>query len=184
VRGVRHSVGFDWNPETKQLYFTDNGRDWMSEDVPRRTQPRDQDREHFGAPYCLQGNIVDPEFGWGNHAAITRRRSACWPHAAALGMRFIPAACSRRPTRTRSHRPARLLEPVQKNWRRCHRSQAQQDGTMKSMERSSPASSKTTSISAGPVDIMQLKDGSILVSDDWNGAVYRVTYGKQKVAGQ
>src|ERR1700736_6069798 len=66
ARGVRHSVGFDWNPDTKQLYFTDNGRDWMSEDVPQDELNRvTKVGEDFGAPYCYQGNIADPELGWG-----------------------------------------------------------------------------------------------------------------------
>src|ERR1700723_862220 len=65
--GVRNSVGFDWNPETRQLYFTDNGRDWMSEDVPQDELNRvTKIGEDFGAPYCWQGNIPDTEFGWGH----------------------------------------------------------------------------------------------------------------------
>ncbi|HXQ08303.1 MAG TPA: PQQ-dependent sugar dehydrogenase, partial [Bradyrhizobium sp.] len=65
--GVRNSVGFDWHPETKQLYFTDNGRDWMSEDVTQDELNRvTKVGEDFGAPYCYQGNISDPEFGWGH----------------------------------------------------------------------------------------------------------------------
>src|SRR6201981_3027097 len=64
--GARHSVGCDWHPETKQCSFSDNGRDWMSEDVPQDELNRvTKAGEHFGAPYCLQGNIPDPEFGWG-----------------------------------------------------------------------------------------------------------------------
>ena len=104
ARGVRNTVGFDWNPETKQLYFTDNGRDWMSEDMPEDELNRvTKVGEHFGAPYCLQGNLVDPEFGWGKSCATTRRRSACW---ARIRPRWAcgstPATCSRRPTRTPS----------------------------------------------------------------------------------
>ena len=57
--GVRNSVGFDWNPETKQMYFTDNGRDWLSESVPEDELNRvTKVGEDFGAPYCYQGNIV------------------------------------------------------------------------------------------------------------------------------
>ena len=76
ARGVRNTVGFDWNPESKQLYFTDNGRDWMSEDVPEDELNRiTRVGEHFGAPYCLQGNIVDPEFGSGKSCAEQDGRS-------------------------------------------------------------------------------------------------------------
>ena len=88
--GVRNSVGFDWNPETKQLYFTDNGRDWMSEDVPQDELNRvTKVGEDFGAPYCYQGNIPDPEFGWGHSCSdYTPPVGLMGPHAAALGMRF------------------------------------------------------------------------------------------------
>src|SRR5215510_6731153 len=90
ARGVRNTVGFDWNPENKQLYFTDNGRDWMSEDVPEDELNRiTKVGEHFGAPYCLQGNIVDPEFGWGKSCSeFTAPVGLMGPHSAALGMRF------------------------------------------------------------------------------------------------
>ena len=90
ARGVRNTVGFDWHPETKQLYFTDNGRDWMSEDVPEDELNRiTKVGEHFGAPYCLQGNIVDPEFGWGKSCSeFTAPVGLLGPHSASLGMRF------------------------------------------------------------------------------------------------
>ena len=67
ARGVRNTVGFDWNPVNKELYFTDNGRDWLSEDMPEDELNRiTKEGEHFGSPYCYQGNIPDPEFGWGH----------------------------------------------------------------------------------------------------------------------
>ena len=88
--GVRNSVGFDWNPENKQMYFTDNGRDWMSEDVPQDKLNRvTKVGEDFGVPYCYQGNIPDPEFGWGHSCSeFTPPVGLMGPHAAALGMRF------------------------------------------------------------------------------------------------
>ena len=88
--GVRNSVGFDWNPETKQMYFTDNGRDWMSEDVPQDELNRvTKVGEDFGAPYCYQGNISDPEFGWGHSCNdYTPPVGLMGPHTASLGMRF------------------------------------------------------------------------------------------------
>ena len=90
ARGVRNTVGFDWHPENKQLYFTDNGRDWLSEDVPEDELNRvTKVGEHFGAPYCLQGNIVDPELGWGKSCSdYTAPVGLMGPHSAALGMRF------------------------------------------------------------------------------------------------
>src|ERR1700746_2091573 len=88
--GVRNSVGFDWNPETKQMYFTDNGRDWLSEDVPQDELNRvTKVGEDFGAPYCYQGNISDPEFGWGHSCSeFPPPVGLMGPHAAALGFRF------------------------------------------------------------------------------------------------
>ncbi|HYI26822.1 MAG TPA: PQQ-dependent sugar dehydrogenase, partial [Bradyrhizobium sp.] len=90
ARGVRNTVGFDWHPETKQLYFTDNGRDWASEDVPEDELNRvTKVGEHFGTPYCMQGNIVDPEHGWGKSCSdYTAPVGLLGPHSAALGMRF------------------------------------------------------------------------------------------------
>src|SRR5262245_24613934 len=90
ARGVRNTVGFDWHPATKQLYFTDNGRDSMSEDVPEDELNRiTKVGEHFGAPFCVQGNIVDPEFGWGKSCSeFTAPVGLLGPHSAALGLRF------------------------------------------------------------------------------------------------
>src|SRR6204780_3040846 len=88
--GVRNSVGFDWNPENKQMYFTDNGRDWMSEDVPEDKLNRvSKVGEDFGVPYCYQGNLPDPEFGWGHSCSeFTPPVTLMGPHSASLGMRF------------------------------------------------------------------------------------------------
>ena len=108
ARGVRNTVGFDWHPETKQLYFTDNGRDWMSEDVPEDELNRiTKVGEHFGAPYCLQGNIVDPEFGWGKSCSeYTAPVALAGPAFRGAGHALLyRQACSRRPTRTRSSSP-------------------------------------------------------------------------------
>ena len=91
ARGVRNTVGFDFHPQTGELWFTDNQRDWLSEDLPndelnRLTRPGQQ---HFGYPYCHQGDFADPEFGWGKSCADFAKPAALLgPHAAPLGMRF------------------------------------------------------------------------------------------------
>ena len=129
ARGVRNTVGFDWNPETKQLYFTDNGRDWMSEDVPEDELNRvTKVGEHFGAPYCLQGNIVDPEFGWGKSCSdYTAPVGLMGPHAAALGMRFYTGSMF-----PKTYKNAIIVarhgswNRSQESWRRRRRRQAQQ----------------------------------------------------------
>ncbi len=92
ARGIRQVVGMDWHPVTKQLYFTENQRDWLSEEFPedklnRLTNPG---KDNFGFPYCHQGNMPDPEFGWGHDckAEFTQPLVLLGPHSAPLGMRF------------------------------------------------------------------------------------------------
>ncbi len=185
ARGVRNTVGFDWNPENKQLYFTDNGRDWMSEDVPQDELNRvTKAGEHFGAPYCLQGNIVDPEFGWGKSCSdYTAPVGLLGPHSAALGMRFYTGNMF-----PKAYKNA-IIVARHGSWNRSKKVggdvvvvKLNKDGTMKSMEPFITGFLEDNKYIGRPVDVMQMKDGSLLVSDDWNGAVYRVTYGKQKVA--
>ena len=185
--GVRNSVGFDWNPVNKQLYFSDNGRDWMSEDVPNDELNRiTKVGEHFGAPYCYQGNIPDPEFGWGHSCSeFTPPVGLMGPHAAALGIRFYTgnmfpksyknvAIIARHGSWNRSKKFGGDVVAVRLN----------KDGTVKTIEPLITGFLEDNKYVGRPVDVMQMKDGSLLVSDDWNGAVWRVSYGKQKVAGQ
>ena len=187
ARGVRNTVGFDWNPETKQLYFTDNGRDWMSEDVPQDELNRvTKVGEHFGAPYCLQGNISDPEFGWGHSCSeFTPPVGLMGPHSASLGMRFYTGSMF-----PKSYKNA-IIVARHGSWNRSKKVggdvvvvKLNKDGTVKSMEPLITGFLEDNKYIGRPVDVLQMKDGSLLVSDDWNGAVYRVTYGKPKVAAR
>ncbi len=187
AKGVRNTVGFDWNPETKQLYFTDNGRDWMSEDVPEDELNRvTKVGEHFGAPYCLQGNIVDPEFGWGKSCSdYTAPVALLGPHSASLGMRFYTGSMFPKAYKNQ------IIVARHGSWNRTKKVggdvlvvKLNKDGTVKSTEPLITGFIEDNKYIGRPVDVMQMKDGSLLVSDDWNGAVYRVTYGKQKVAGK
>ncbi|MBR1198506.1 PQQ-dependent sugar dehydrogenase [Bradyrhizobium sp. AUGA SZCCT0240] len=186
ARGVRMTVGFDWHPENKQLYFTDNGRDWMSEDVPEDELNRiTKVGEHFGAPYCLQGNIVDPEFGWGKSCSdYTAPVGLLGPHSAALGMRFYTGNMF-----PKSYKNA-IFIARHGSWNRTKKvggdvlvARLNKDGSVKSVEPFLTGFVEDNKYIGRPVDVLQLKDGSLLVSDDYNGAVYRITYGKQKVAG-
>jgi glucose/arabinose dehydrogenase len=187
ARGVRNTVGFDWHPETKQLYFTDNGRDWMSEDVPEDELNRiTKVGEHFGAPYCLQGNIPDPEFGWGHSCSeFTPPVGLMGPHSASLGMRFYTGNMfpktyknvifvARHGSWNRSRKFGGDIVAVRLN----------KDGTVKSVEPFITGFLENNSYIGRPVDVLPMKDGSMLVSDDWNGAVYRISYGKPKVAAR
>ncbi len=182
AKGVRNTVGFDWNPETKQLYFTDNGRDWMSETVPEDELNRvTKAGEHFGAPYCLQGNITDPEFGWDKSCAdYTAPVGLLGAHTAALGMRFY----------TGKMFPAAYKNAIfiarHGSWNKSKKlggdvvvAKLNKDGTVKSVEPFLTGFLEDNKYVGRPVDVLQMKDGSLLVSDDWNGAIYRISYGKK-----
>jgi glucose/arabinose dehydrogenase len=187
ARGIRNTVGFDWNPDTKQLYFTDNGRDWISESVPEDELNRvSKVGENFGAPYCLQGTILDPEFGWGKSCAdYTAPVGLLGAHSASLGMRFytgkaFPASyknaifVARHGSWNKSQKLGGDVVVVKLN----------KDGTVKSTEPFLTGFLDNNNYIGRPVDVLPLKDGSLLVSDDWNGAIYRITYGKPKVAAR
>jgi glucose/arabinose dehydrogenase len=179
--GVRNTVGFDWNPLNKQLYFSDNGRDWMSEDVPQDELNRvTKMGEHFGSPYCYQGNLPDPEFGWGHSCSeFTPPIMLTGPHSAGLGLRFY----------TGSMFPAKYKNAIflarHGSWNKSKKFGGDvivvylnKDGTVKSSEPFLTGFLADNKYVGRPVDVQQLADGSMLVSDDWNGAIYRITYGK------
>lgn len=187
ARGVRNTVGFDWHPETKQLYFTDNGRDWVSEDVPEDELNRiTKVGEHFGAPFCLQGNIVDPEFGWGKSCSdFIAPVGLLGPHSPSLLMRFYTGSMF-----PKGYKNVAIIAR-HGSWNRSKKvggdlvvAKFNKDGTMKSLEPFLTGFVEDNKYVGRPVDVLQLKDGSLLVSDDWNGAIYRITYGKQKVAAK
>jgi glucose/arabinose dehydrogenase len=185
--GVRNTVGFDWNPETKNLYFTDNGRDWLSETVPEDELNRvTKAGEDFGAPFCYQGNIIDQELGWGKSCSdYTPPVGLMGPHTAALGMRFYTGNMF-----PKTYKNA-IFVARHGSWNKSKKQggdvavvKLDKDGKVKSVEPFLTGFLEDNKYVGRPVDVMQLKDGSLLVSDDWNGAVYRISYGKQKVAGQ
>jgi glucose/arabinose dehydrogenase len=185
--GVRNTVGFDWNPETKQLYFTDNGRDWLSEDVPQDELNRvTKVGEDFGAPYCYQGNIPDPDFGWGHSCSeFTPPVGLMGPHTASLGIRFYTGNMF-----PKSYKNA-IIVARHGSWNRSNKAggdvvavKLNKDGTVKSIEPFITGFLENNNYQGRPVDVLQMKDGSLLVSDDYNGAVYRISHGKPKVASQ
>ncbi|WP_407166355.1 PQQ-dependent sugar dehydrogenase [Bradyrhizobium sp. ORS 111] len=185
--GVRNTVGFDWNPETKQMYFTDNGRDWLSETVPEDELNRvTKAGEDFGAPYCYQGNIIDQELGWGKSCKdYTPPVGLMGPHTASLGMRFYTGSMF-----PKTYKNA-IFVARHGSWNKTQKQggdvvvvKLNKDGTVKSVEPFLTGFLQDNKYVGRPVDVMLLKDGSLLVSDDWNGAIYRVSYGKPKVANQ
>jgi glucose/arabinose dehydrogenase len=180
--GVRNSVGFDWNPVNGDLYFSNNGRDWVSEDIPNDTLhrvPADTKRTmNFGFPYCHQGNFTDPEYGWGHSCSEFDPPAALLgPHVASLGMRFY----------TGSMFPAAYKNAIflarHGSWNRTTKLggdvvviKLKDDGSVASMEPFMTGFLENNTYHGRPVDVQALQDGSLLVSDDWNGAVWRVSY--------
>jgi glucose/arabinose dehydrogenase len=186
ARGVRNTVGFDWNPATKELYFTDNGRDWLSEDLPHDELNRvTRTGQHFGAPYCWQGNIPDPEFGWGRSCGeFVPPVALMGPHAAVLGMRFYGGTMF-----PPEYRGA-IFVARHGSWNRTEKlggdivvAKLNRDGSVKSVEPFITGFLVDNKYVGRPVDVQPLKDGSLLISDDYAGAVYRLTYGAPRTAG-
>ena len=185
--GVRNTVGFDWHPVSKQLYFSDNGRDWLSEDSPQDELNRvTKVGEHFGEPYCHQGNMLDPDFGWGRSCReFTPPVALTGPHSAGLGLRFNTGTMF-----PRKYKNAIFLAR-RGSWNRTTKFGGDvvaiflnRDGTVKSIEPFITGFIENNNYIGRPVDVEFMADGSLLVSDDFNGAVYRVTYGKPRVAGR
>jgi len=180
ARGIRQIVGMDFSPITKQLYFTENSRDWLSEDIPeeklnRLTQPG---KDNFGYPYCHQGNIADQEFGWGHSCdEFTKPIALLGPHTAALGMRFYTGN-----TFPSEYRNA-IFIARHGSWNRTKKiggdivvARLSEDGAVKSIEPFITGFIENNNYVGRPADVEFVKDGSMLISDDFNGAIYQVTY--------
>ena len=180
--GVRNTVGFDWHPQTKELWFTENGRDNMGDDQPEdELNVAPKAGLHFGYPYCHGGNILDDEFGKGKNCAdYTAPVKLVGPHVAALGMRF----------NTSDQFPADYSNAIfiaqHGSWNRTtplgYRImvvKTGEDGKVKDPEIFAEGWLKNVrDVSGRPVDIQFLPDGSLLVSDDYAGAIYRISYRK------
>jgi glucose/arabinose dehydrogenase len=182
ARGVRNSLGFDWPPRGKQLYFTDNGRDWLSEDAPGDELNRvGKPGENFGAPYCY-GNLADPQFGWGRSCdEFTAPVALLGPHTAPLGMRFYSGRMF-----PNDYRDA-IFVARHGSWNRSRKIggdvivlHLNKEGSVQSMEPFLTGFLADNSFLGRPVDVEQMRDGSLLISDDWNGVVYRVIYGRRR----
>jgi glucose/arabinose dehydrogenase len=178
ARGIRNTVGFDWHPTTKELWFTDNGRDWLGdESPPDELNHAPRPGMHFGFPYCHGTAIPDPEFGSQRRCSeFTPPVQHLGPHVAALGMRFYtgtmfpetyrqhifiaehgswnrstPIGYRVTLVRLDNHR-AVAYEPFAEGWLRDGRAWGR------------------------PVDVLVMPDGALLVSDDHAGVIYRIAY--------
>lgn len=177
AHGIRNSVGFDWHPQTKELWFTENGRDQLGDNIPPdelNTAP--QAGMHFGYPYCHAGEIPDPEFGKGKTCdSFTKPVAKLAPHTAALGMKFY----------TGSTFPANYRNTIfiaeHGSWNRSEPigyrvMMVRMNGELPVYEPFAEGWLKNGKAWGRPVDVLQLPDGSLLVSDDFANCVYRISY--------
>ncbi len=178
--GVRNTVGFTWHPTTRHLWFTDNGRDMMGDDMPAcelNCAPRDG--MHFGYPYCHQGDTPDPKFGHKRSCEeFTPPAQKLGPHVAPLGVEFILS--NTWPETYRQH----ILIAEHGSWNRSRKI-----GYRLTLVRVDPSGRCLSyepfaegwlqpgdEVWGRPVDLEWLPDGSLLVSDDFADAIYRIYY--------
>jgi len=179
ARGVRNSVGFDWDPDTHDLWFTDNGRDWLGNNAP----PDELNRAphagmNFGYPYCHGKSISDPEFG-ARHACseFTPPALELGPHVAALGMRFYTGKMF--PPQYRGQ----IFIAEHGSWNRTpptgYRVVVVRLKAGHAVGREIFAQGWLRGFTAWgrPVDVQVAADGALLVSDDRAGVIYRIAYG-------
>lgn len=179
--GVRNSVGFDWDPKDGSLWFTDNGRDMLGDDIPNdELNHLAKEGAHFGYPFCHQGDILDPEYGKGKSCAdYTTPAVLLGPHVAALGMKFYRGNMF--PEKYRNaifiaehgswNRTTPLGYRVAVAW-------PQPDGTAIT-EIFAQGWLKGNTAWGRPVALQELPDGSMLLSDDSADLIYRITYSEE-----
>jgi glucose/arabinose dehydrogenase len=182
ARGVRNSVGFDWHPKTKQLWFTDNGRDWMDEEGPSDELNRvTKVGEFFGFPYCHADGIPDRDVKKANPCAgVTMPAALLGPHAAALGMRFYNGSMF-----PAEYRDTALIAR-HGSWNRTKKfgfDVVRAIPTADGKARIEPFLSGFLDEGANtfwgrPTDVLVMPDGAVLVSDEQMGAIYRVSYSR------
>ncbi len=180
AKGVRNSVGFDWDPLTGDMWFTDNGRDMMGDDIPPcELNHISSNGLHFGFPYCHGGEILDPKFGEGK--SCDDFTTPVWKfgaHVAPLGMNFYEGKMfpksydndifvAQHGSWNRSIKSGYVVMVLDHTDNRVNNAKVFASGWL----------NKATQKSWGrPVDIITMPDGSLLVSDDYADVVYRISY--------
>jgi len=183
--GVRNSVGFDWHPQTKQLWFTEHGRDWLGDDLPSDELNKvSRQGEHFGYPFCHQGDTLDPEFGKNRSCSeFTPPALKLGAHIAPLGMRFYTGKMF--PAEYQGN----IFIAMHGSWNRT----TKQGYNVTRVSFDANGKPKMEPFLTGfltddkadppmwgrPVDVLVMRDGALLVSDDYNGIIYRVSYAKK-----
>lgn len=180
--GVRNSVGGDVDPRSGKYWFTENARDWLGDDSPSdKLNMISKMGEHFGYPYCHQGDIPDPKFAMGHKCSeFTPPVVKLGDHVAPLGMKFYTGSMF--PAEYKNN----ILIAEHGSWNRHQYQGARIVRVIVGPDGKNP---KTEVFASGwiegkqtylgrPADIILAKDGSILVADDWAGAIYRISYDK------
>jgi len=181
VDGVRNSVGFDWDPETGDLWFTNNGRDWMGNNMPPDTLHHAPEAGlNFGFPYCHAGDTPDPDFGSQRSCdEFAQPEADLTPHGAALGMRFY----------TGDMFPEEYANDIfiaeHGSWNRnppigyrVMLATLDENNEVTSYEPFAEGwlNEATGQAWGRPVDVQVMPDGALLVSDDADGTIYRISY--------
>ena len=176
--GVRNSVGFAWHPESDELWFTENGRDMLGDDLPPDELNRvSEPGSHFGFPFCHGGDIPDPEFGSARDCAeFTPPVQRLGPHVASLGLRFYTG------TEFPADYRGQILIAEHGSWNRSEKIGYRV--SLVRLEGNQPVSYEVfaegwlqgNTVLGRPVDLQVLDDGSLLISDDQADLVYRVFY--------
>lgn len=178
--GIRNTVGFDWNPETGSLWFTDNGRDRMGDNAPPDELNRLTERGgHFGYPFFHGGDISDPAHGEGKNESDYIRPEVKLPaHVAPLGMKFYTGEMF--PEKYRGG----IFIAEHGSWNRSSKVGYRvtfvsvDDDRASGYENFASGWLAEDTVHGRPVDILLLPDGSLLVSDDKSGKIYRISYGE------
>jgi glucose/arabinose dehydrogenase len=187
ARGVRNSVGIAFNPKNKDVWFTNHGRDWAGNDIPNDTLHRVPIKSavpNFGYPFCHQGNVLDPDFGKNRSCdEFAKPAQLLGAHIAPLGLKFYDGKMF--PAEYQNN----IFIAMHGSW---NREVKQGYNVMRIKLDEKGNASKPEPFLTGfmqdekadppmwgrPVDVLVLKDGSMLVSDDYNGVIYRVTHSK------
>lgn len=180
--GVRNSVGGDVDPRSGKYWFTENARDWLGDNSPSdKLNMISRMGEHFGYPYCHQGDIPDPKFAMGHKCSeFTPPIVKLGDHVAPLGMKFYTGSMF--PAEYKNN----ILIAEHGSWNRHQYQGARIVRVIVGPDGKNP---KTEVFASGwiegkqtylgrPADVIQAKDGSILIADDWAGAIYRISYDK------
>ncbi len=181
ARGVRNTVGFDWHPVTKELWFTDNGRDWAGNEGPEdelNRLPKGMEGANFGFPYCHAMGIADPDIKRPNPCAgVVMPAALNGPHSAGLGIKFYTGQMF-----PKSYQNVAFIAR-HGSWNREKKFGydvvvARINGGKATIEpfMTGLLDEKTNSFYGRPAYVFQMKDGSLLVSDETSGATYRITY--------